>query len=79
MRFIEKVKNHQSIKLIKDSFLNNRTFSFDEITISDIEKNLEKSNSSKSAQESDIPTEIIKNEIEDFFAPILHQKFNKSI
>lgn len=40
MRFIEKVKNHQSIKLIKDSFLNNRTFSFDEITISDIEKEL---------------------------------------
>ena len=79
MRFIEKVKNHQSIKLIKDSFLNNRTFSFDEITISDIEKNLEKSNSSKSLQESDIPTEIIKNKIEDFFAPILHQKFNKSI
>ena len=79
MRFIEKVKNHQSIKLIKDSFLNNSTFSFDEITISDIEKKLEKANSSKSAQESDIPTEIIKNKIEDFFAPILHQKLNKSI
>ena len=36
-------------------------------------------NSSKSAQESDIPTKIIKNKIEDFFAPILHQEYNKSI
>ena len=35
----EKLKNHQSIKLIK-GFLNNSTFSFDESTISDIEKEL---------------------------------------
>ena len=37
IKSVEKFKNHQSIKLIKGSFLNNSTFSFDEIPTSDIE------------------------------------------
>ena len=33
---MEKIRTHQSIKLIKGSLLNTSTFSFDEITASDI-------------------------------------------
>ena len=62
----------------KGSFLNNSSFYFDEITISDIEEELKKLDSSKTAQESDIPTKINKDNI-DIFSPILYQEFNKSI
>ena len=76
--FHEEFKNHQSIKLIKGCFLNNCTFSFDEITRSDIEKELKNFDSSKVARESDIPTKIIKDNIE-IFTPVLHQELSKSI
>ena len=39
---------------------------------------MENLDSSKTAQESDIPTKINKDNI-DIFAPILYQEFNKSI
>ena len=61
---------------MKDCFLN--TFSFDEITRSDLEKELKNLDSWKAAQESDILTKIIKDKI-DIFASILYQKFNESI
>ena len=50
----------------------------DEITRSDLEKELKNLDSSKAAQKSDILTKTIKNKI-DIFAPILYQKCNKSI
>lgn len=40
IKSIEKCKNHQSMESVKSSSLNNSTFTFDEITISYIEKEL---------------------------------------
>ena len=59
LKSIETFKNHQSLKLIKACFLNNITFSFDEITIFDVEKELKNLDSSIAAHESNIPAKKI--------------------
>ena len=48
---------------------------FSNITHTEIEKWLNKLDSSKSSPNSDIPTKIVKDNI-DIFTPILHQEFN---
>ena len=80
LRAKEKFKNHQSIQLIKCHYENknnkNNTFGFSNITHTEIEKELNKLDSSKASPNSDIPTKIIQENI-DTFTPILHQEFNK--
>ena len=66
IKSIEKFRVHQNIKLIKGCLLNNSTFSFDEITISNIEEELKNFDSSKAVQESEIPIKIIKGNINIF-------------
>ena len=79
LRAKEKFKNHQSTQLIKCHYTNNgNTFCFRNITHTEIEKELNKLGSSKSSPNSDIPTKIVKDNI-DIFTPILHQEFNKSL
>ena len=51
----------------------------DEITVSDIEKELKNLDSSKAAEESDLPIKIIKDDNIDPFAPILYLQLNKWI
>ena len=61
---IKKCKNHPSIKLIKTNNENNVSFRFQEIQAIEIEKELKNLDCSKASQDSDIPTKIIKNNIE---------------
>ena len=75
----EKFKNHQSIPLIKCHYENkNSTSYFNKITHTEIEKELSKLDSSKSSPNLDIPTKIVKDNI-DIVAPILHKEFNGSL
>ena len=78
LRTKEKIKNHQSIQLIKCQYENNSTFCFSNVTHTVIEKELNKLDSSKPSPNSHIPTKKVKDNI-DIFTPILRQEFNKSL
>ena len=67
-----KLLNHQNIKTIINRFPNNR-FSFNKISKSDIRKEINL-NSTKASQDSDIPTKLIKQNI-DIFTDVLHSAF----
>ena len=76
LRAIEKYKNHPSIKLIKTNSENNASFRFQEIQAIEIEKELKNLDCSKALQDSDIPTKIIKDNI-DIFVPVLLTEFDE--
>ena len=61
----EKYKNHPSIKAIKERNIN-KVFKFQSISRSDIKKEIFSLDSSKASQESDIPTKIIKQNVDIF-------------
>ena len=77
LRTIEKYKNHPSIKLIKTYSENNVRFRFQEIQATEIKKVLKNLDCSKASQDSDIPTKIIKDNV-DIFVPVLLTEFNES-
>ena len=78
-RTVEKYKNHPSIRLIKENYRNtNNTFHFENVSVKDIEKELKNLLSSEAAKDTDIPTKVIKANI-DIFTPILLDEFNKSL
>ena len=78
-RTVEKYKNHPSIRLIKENYRNtNNTFHFENVSVKEIEKELKNLLSSKAAQDTAIPTKVIKDNI-DIFTPILLDEFNKSL
>ena len=61
LRAKEKFKNHQGIQLIKYHYENkNNTFCLSHITHTEIEKELNKLDFSKSSPNSDIPTKIVR-------------------
>ena len=68
----------RSIKLIKTNSENNVSFRFQEIQAIEIEKELKNLDCSKASQDSDIPTKIIKDNI-DIFVPVLLTEFNESL
>ena len=75
----EKFKSHQRMQLIKCYYENkSNIFPFSNITPTEIEKEVNKIDSSKSSPYSDISRKIVKDNI-DIFTPILHQKFDKSL
>ena len=76
LRAIEKYKNDPSIKLIKTNSENNASFRFQEIQAIEIEKELKNLDCSKALQDSDIPTKIIKDNI-DIFVPVLLTEFDE--
>ena len=57
---------------------NNASFRFQEIQAMEIEKELKILNCFKASQDSDIPTKIIKDNI-DIFVPVLLTEFNESL
>ena len=73
----EKYKYHPSIKAIKEKNLN-KTFTFQTISRSDIKKEILRLDNSKAIQESDIPTKIIKQNV-DIFTEYLFHEFEKSL
>ena len=78
-RAVEKYKNHPSIRLIKENYRNtNNTFHFEKVSAKEIEKELQSLRRSKAEQDSDIPTKIIKENI-DIVTPILLEEVDKSL
>ena len=73
----EKYKNHPSILAILNQNFNN-SFSFKSITKEEIEKEILNLDISKASQQSDIPTKIIKMNL-DMFSELLYKEFNKTI
>ena len=73
----EKYKNHPSIKAIKERSIN-KVFKFQSISRSDIKKEILSLDSSKASQESEIPTKIIKQNV-DIFTEHLFHEFEKSL
>ena len=71
-----KLLNHQNIKTIINRFPNNR-FSFNKTSKSDIRKEINL-NSTKASQDSDIPTKLIKQNI-DIFTDVLHSAFSSCL
>ena len=73
----EKYKYHPSIKAIKGKnikqFTLNKIFTFQTISRSDIKKEILRLDSSKAIQESDIPTKIIKQNVDIFTEYIFHE------
>ena len=75
----DKFKSHQRMQLIKCYYENkSNIFRFSNITPTEIEKEVNKIDSSKSLAYSDISRKIVKDNI-DIFTPISHQKFDKSL
>ena len=71
------VENIRTIQVSKRIYRNtNNTFHFEKISAKEIEKELKNLLSSKAAQDSDMPTKAIKDNI-DIFASILLEEFNK--
>ena len=71
---ILKYKNYPSIYAIRNT-LKNSIFCFKEVTIEEIEKEINRLSSKKAYQNSDIPTRIVK-ENADFFADFLCKSIN---
>ena len=73
----EKYKYHPSTKAITEKNLN-KTFAFQTISRSDIKKEILRLDNSKAIQVSDIPTKIIKQNV-DIFTEYLFHEFEKSL
>ena len=77
LRAIDKYQNHPSIVKIKEK-INTKEFSFQTLERNDIIKMIMNLNTSKSCQQSDIPTKII-TENSELFADFLLSAFNNTI
>ena len=75
---IVKYKNHPSILTIQAKYKCNNKFSFTDVTTQDIEKESFDLETKKASQISDIPTTIIKENV-DAFAHFLYTSINSSI
>ena len=73
-----KYKNHPSILTIQSKCEGKNKFSFIEVTTQDIEKYISYLETKKSSQASDIPTKIIKENV-DVFPDFLSSSINSSI
>ena len=72
------MKNHPSILLIQRKVANDSTFSFNEASLSDIEKELRSLNPNKAYTFKNIPPKILK-ESREYCSDILQKLFNKTL
>ena len=72
---IYKCQNHPSIKTILEKC--NFSFSFKTVSLTDIEKEMKILNTNKASHSFDIPTEILKQNV-DFFSSFILDYVNKS-
>ena len=73
---ISKYQNHPSmITILKKC---NFSFSFKTVSLTDIEKEMKSLNTNKASHSSDIPTKMLKQNV-DFFSPFILDYVNKSI
>ena len=77
-RAIEQYKDHPSILAISKITNANNTFSFKSVCYEDIEKELMQLDTQKSTQDTDIPTKIIKENV-DIVGDFVFQNFNNAI
>ena len=77
LRIIEQYKSHPSVVPINEKKLN-KQFSFEYIPKSDIKKEILNLDVSKTSQDLDISTKIIKVNA-DIFAEVLYNVFNRSL
>ena len=75
---IDKFKNHRSILLIQRKVANDSTSSFNEGSLSDIEKELRSLNPNKAYTFKNIPPKILK-ESREYCSDILQKLFNKTL
>ena len=73
---ISKDQNHPNIKTILEKC--NFRFSFKTVSLTDVEKEMKSLSTNKTSHSSDIPTKILKQNV-DFFSPIILGDVNKSI
>ena len=78
LKAILKCKNHQSILTIQAKYKSKNKFPFTEIPTQDIEKEIFDLETKKASQISDIPTKLIKENV-DVFAYFLCTRINSSI
>ena len=77
-RAIQKYKNHPSIRMIKETFDNGKTFSFDLVSPETTFKGIASLDTNKSTHANDIPTKIVKDNA-DLFSIFVSNAFNKSV
>ena len=75
---LEKYKNHPSIIAIKNICHENKTFNFETIKRGDVLKKIKSLDCSKTSQNGDVPTKIIKENAK-FFTDFIHSALNESI
>ena len=78
LRAILKYKDHQSILAIQNNCKNRMKFVYEEIDLASIEKEIHNLKMNKASQSSDIPTKIIKENV-DIFAEFLWKSIKSSI
>ena len=59
LKTIEKYEDHPSIRIINDKYKTNSIFTFDQVSVEEIQKELKNLNPSKASQSPDIRTKII--------------------
>ena len=77
-RAIQKYKNHPSIQMIKETFDNDKTFSFDLVSPDTIFKEIVSLDTNKSTNSNDVPIKIVKANA-DLFSIFVSNAFNKSV
>ena len=78
LRAILKYKDHPSILATQNNCKNGIKFAFEEMDLASIEKEIHNLKINKASQSSDIPTKIIKENV-DIFAEFLWKSINSSI
>ena len=78
LRAIMKYRNHPSVLTILDKYKNNSIFTFSHITKEEVLKEIGNLDTTKSSQDTDIPTKIIKQN-SDIFASFICKSFNNMI
>ena len=77
LKVIKMYEKHPSIILIKEHVTKSDKFSFSKVTVNDAEKELTLLDTGKSCLKSDIPTKVLKDNI-NLFSTILSNSFNES-
>ena len=78
MKAIVKRRNHQSVLAITGVHKNWERFTFSPITLTDVTKQLNISNSSKAIQEANLAVKLL-NDSKDFFTAYTNKYFNDSL
>ena len=73
-----KYQNHPSVLTVLDKYKNNSIFIFSYVTKEDVLKEVRNLDTTKSSQDTDIPTKIIKQN-SDIFVSFICKSFNNMI